>query len=90
MNKQLQKDLIDNIQKILQIPLDNIENALSDLELFIEEIAKYNATALNLKPIYTKSNFVLDTKHEEIGISLGIKRTETNVTVQKWIFEFIC
>ncbi|MHA1187647.1 MAG: hypothetical protein ACTSSK_12390 [Candidatus Heimdallarchaeota archaeon] len=87
MIKQLKKDIIENIQKIIQISLVDIESVLPTLESFLEEITSYIATVLDLEPIHPRRKITLDMINENSGVNLGVKRTETAIIIQKWIFE---
>ncbi|MHA1187604.1 MAG: hypothetical protein ACTSSK_12175 [Candidatus Heimdallarchaeota archaeon] len=87
MIKKLQKNIIEKMQSIIQFSLDDIEFAIPNLESFLKDITDYHATVLDKKPIHTRSKIVLDLKNEDSGVNLGIKRTETDIIIQKWIFE---
>ncbi len=87
MTKQLQKNLIENIQKIIPVSLVDIETVLPILESSIKEFTDYTSTLLAMEPIHQPRKIKIDTESEEYGINLGIKRSDTNISIQKWIFE---
>ncbi|MHA1435680.1 MAG: hypothetical protein ACTSO7_17710, partial [Candidatus Heimdallarchaeota archaeon] len=87
MIKQLQNNLIENIQKIIQVSLDDFETILPILESTIQEVTEYNAKVLALKPYHQSRKINVDFKNDEFGVNLGIKRTKTNLVIQKWLFE---
>jgi len=87
MIKQLQKNIIENIQNVVQVSLDDIESVLPILESFLEDVTKYNAAVLAIDPVQTRRKITLDMKNEDSGVNLGIKRSDTDINIQKWIFE---
>jgi len=87
MAKQVHKNLLENIQKIIQTSIDEIETVLPLLESSIQEITDYNSKALAMTPIHQQRKIIIDFANEEYGINLGIQRSETNIIIQKWLFE---
>ncbi|MHA1442467.1 MAG: hypothetical protein ACTSPK_11490, partial [Candidatus Heimdallarchaeota archaeon] len=87
MIKKLQKSIIENIQSIIQVSLDDIESVLPALESFLKEITEYNATILDKLPVHARSKISLDFINEDSGVNLGVKRLESEIIIQKWIFE---
>lgn len=87
MIKKLQKNIIENIQSVVQVALDDIESVLPILESFLQDVTKYNAAVLAIEPVHTRRKITLDLMNEDSGVNLGIKRSETDIIIQKWIFE---
>ncbi len=87
MIKKLQKSIIENIQSIIQVSLDDIESVLPALESFLKEITEYYAIVLDKLPVHARSKISLDFINEDSGVNLGVKRSESEIVIQKWIFE---